>query len=71
MKSNRIRLPPNTQMRGFSWRGGTRPPRSNKTDSRDQPEEPPAEYWEEKYSEGPEENNEDNSNQEEEKEEEA
>lgn len=61
MKEDTVRLPPNTLMNGFSWRGGTRPRHSDETDSREQSEEPPAEYWEEKYSKHREQNNEEDS----------
>ena len=33
---------------GFSWRGGTRQYPNREDDGRDQSEEPPAEYWEQR-----------------------
>jgi len=35
----------------MDWHGGTRPPRSDEADDREQSDEPPAEYWESKQAE--------------------
>ena len=42
-------------MTGFSWRGGTREYAHRQDDGREQSEEPPAEYWEQRQADSEEE----------------